>query len=196
MPQKQIRIFPFTTTFNARARVLITPARVFPAFDPSKTSKHPSGFEVQAIWDTGATHTVITASLAKKCGLKPISIAEVYNAGDKKPKRAHVYMINLHLPSNVGFSSLRVTEGILRGEPEMLIGMDIISQGDFAVTNKDGKTVMSFRIPSIQRIDFVKNEPPTPGVVSNKKLTAGPKVGRNAPCPCGSGKKYKNCCGK
>lgn len=24
----------------------------------------------------------------------------------------------------------------------------------------------------------------------------GPKVGRNAPCPCGSGKKYKNCCGK
>ena len=24
----------------------------------------------------------------------------------------------------------------------------------------------------------------------------GPKVGRNDPCPCGSGKKYKNCCGK
>ena len=22
------------------------------------------------------------------------------------------------------------------------------------------------------------------------------KVGRNEPCPCGSGKKYKNCCGK
>ena len=25
---------------------------------------------------------------------------------------------------------------------------------------------------------------------------AGPKVGRNEPCPCGSGKKYKKCCGK
>ncbi|MFW6379848.1 MAG: preprotein translocase subunit SecA, partial [Halorhodospira sp.] len=24
----------------------------------------------------------------------------------------------------------------------------------------------------------------------------GPKVGRNEPCPCGSGKKYKHCCGK
>ncbi|MBR5501017.1 MAG: SEC-C domain-containing protein, partial [Clostridia bacterium] len=22
------------------------------------------------------------------------------------------------------------------------------------------------------------------------------KVGRNDPCPCGSGKKYKNCCGE
>ena len=24
----------------------------------------------------------------------------------------------------------------------------------------------------------------------------GDKIGRNAPCPCGSGKKYKKCCGK
>ncbi|MHC4065055.1 MAG: SEC-C metal-binding domain-containing protein [Planctomycetota bacterium] len=23
-----------------------------------------------------------------------------------------------------------------------------------------------------------------------------PKVGRNAPCPCGSGKKFKQCCGR
>ena len=24
----------------------------------------------------------------------------------------------------------------------------------------------------------------------------GPKLGRNEPCPCGSGKKYKKCCGR
>jgi len=29
-----------------------------------------------------------------------------------------------------------------------------------------------------------------------KPVRTGPKVGRNDPCPCGSGKKYKNCCGK
>ncbi len=27
-------------------------------------------------------------------------------------------------------------------------------------------------------------------------VRAAPKVGRNDPCPCGSGKKYKQCCGK
>ena len=45
--------------------------------------------------------------------------------------------------------------------------------------------------------------------VSKKKITndvkeegtkkapkRGHKIGRNDPCPCGSGKKYKNCCGK
>ena len=26
-------------------------------------------------------------------------------------------------------------------------------------------------------------------------LRTGPKVGRNDPCPCGSGKKHKKCCG-
>jgi hypothetical protein len=30
----------------------------------------------------------------------------------------------------------------------------------------------------------------------DKPYTAPPKVGRNDPCPCGSGKKYKKCCGK
>ena len=35
-----------------------------------------------------------------------------------------------------------------------------------------------------------QNAPNTP--IKNQ----GPQVGRNDPCPCGSGKKYKNCCGK
>ncbi len=30
----------------------------------------------------------------------------------------------------------------------------------------------------------------------SKQVIVGEKVGRNDPCPCGSGKKYKKCCGK
>lgn len=33
-------------------------------------------------------------------------------------------------------------------------------------------------------------------VVEQKTAKAEARVGRNSPCPCGSGKKYKNCCGK
>ena len=32
--------------------------------------------------------------------------------------------------------------------------------------------------------------------IKNKPKTVGNKTGRNDPCPCGSGKKYKQCCGK
>ncbi len=31
---------------------------------------------------------------------------------------------------------------------------------------------------------------------TSKRFTVKQKVGKNAPCPCGSGKKYKRCCGK
>jgi uncharacterized protein YchJ len=38
---------------------------------------------------------------------------------------------------------------------------------------------------------FVKTQPPTP--ISDPKP---PKTPRNALCPCGSGEKFKRCCGK
>ncbi|GHU49567.1 UPF0225 protein [Spirochaetia bacterium] len=31
-------------------------------------------------------------------------------------------------------------------------------------------------------------------IVAKTIVRSGPKIGRNEPCPCGSGKKYKNCC--
>jgi SEC-C motif domain protein len=33
-------------------------------------------------------------------------------------------------------------------------------------------------------------------IVPTTITRSAPKVGRNEPCPCGSGKKYKQCCGK
>jgi SEC-C motif domain protein len=37
---------------------------------------------------------------------------------------------------------------------------------------------------------FYDGQAPTPQTV----VRSGPKVGRNDPCPCGSGRKYKKCC--
>ncbi|HSG29393.1 MAG TPA: SEC-C metal-binding domain-containing protein, partial [Candidatus Krumholzibacterium sp.] len=38
--------------------------------------------------------------------------------------------------------------------------------------------------------------PPPPGGGISPAQRDLPKVGRNDPCPCGSGKKYKKCCGR
>lgn len=40
--------------------------------------------------------------------------------------------------------------------------------------------------------DNPANHPPAPLI---QPVRQGPKIGRNEPCPCGSGKKYKKCCG-
>jgi preprotein translocase subunit SecA len=47
--------------------------------------------------------------------------------------------------------------------------------------------------------DQISEEPPvaTPSrVMPSPVQSSHPKVGRNDPCPCGSGKKYKKCCGR
>lgn len=42
--------------------------------------------------------------------------------------------------------------------------------------------------------DIINEEPPKSNIVTFHREQ--PKIGRNDPCPCGSGKKYKKCCGK
>jgi hypothetical protein len=144
-----------------------------------------------AIWDTGATASVITEKVVFECGLKQISIQEVHTASEKY--LAEVYLISLALPNNVGFFSVRVTKGKLGGEFDVLVGMDVITQGDFAVTNHGGRTFFSFRCPSIEQIDFT-GKAPSPQGHQLLQPVSGLKVGRNDPCPCGGGKKFKNCC--
>lgn len=43
-------------------------------------------------------------------------------------------------------------------------------------------------------IQAPKPEEVPPSTIGSPLLKAGPKIGRNDPCPCGSGKKYKKCC--
>ena len=46
-----------------------------------------------------------------------------------------------------------------------------------------------------RQIKMVENVGGASGPVKKKPVRrSAPKVGRNDPCPCGSGKKYKHCC--
>jgi len=81
-------------------------------------------------------------------------MVEVHTARGKCD--CETYLINLTLPNKVIFSYVKVTKTDLGPDFDVLIGMDIITRGDFAVTNKDGKTCFSFRVPSFEVIDFLQ----------------------------------------
>lgn len=178
----------FTCEYADIVPRLITECGVCEAYIDVPGGKHPKGFKVRALWDTGATCTTISKNVVKGLGLTPIGFGDVFHAGGSG--MAGVYKINVLLPNNIEFPALKVLDGDLYGF-DMLIGMDIISKGDFAVTHSDGKTTFTFRIPSMEKLDFVDSSPK-----AASPITAPKKVGRNEPCPCGSGKKYKQCCGK
>lgn len=136
------------------------------------------------IWDTGATNSVISQKVVNECGLIPTGMALVQSATGSS--QCETFLVSVFLPNKVVFPFIRATKGVLAG-CDVLIGMDIISEGDFAITQNEGKTTFSFRIPSMKKIDFVEEQ------VEPYHST---KISRNSPCLCGSGKKYKKCCGK
>ena len=109
-----------------------------------------------SIWDTGANKTAIHEAVARQIGLIPIDKQWTHTVAGKR--LSNVFAIDLLLPNGVEFDNLIITDGILRDERgfgiDILLGMDVITRGDFAITNKDGKTVMSFRVPSLDSINF------------------------------------------
>jgi len=171
--------------YQNQMNALLCPVLISKAFDPRATTDCPPYTQFTAIWDTGATGSVITQRIVSYLDLKPIGMTKVHHYGgeDTRP----VYLVNLVLPNKVGVSQLRVTLGEIIGA-DFLIGMDIISRGDFAVTNANGKTLLVFRMPSRGLANLQPPErPPAVPQISRK-------ISPNEPCPCNSGKKYKKCC--
>jgi len=138
------------------AAVIQSPCGVSESFDPATVdpANPPKIVQFTAIWDTGATHSCITQDVIAALGLKPITMRRVHHAGGTED--AEVFSIHLMLPNNVGFRDVLATRCQLPTGSQVLIGMDIITVGDFAITNTGGKTVCSFRTPSTKRIDYVQ----------------------------------------
>lgn len=64
------------------------------------------------------------------------------------------HYVNLQLPNNVVVVGRPVAQLPLTNY-DVIVGMDIISLGDFAVSNFNGNTTFTFRIPSVEEFDFV-----------------------------------------
>ena len=165
----------FTIEYNKVARGIVTPVEIESTYGKSDKIK------IKALWDTGATFTVIHSDIAKQLNLKCVSKEPLGNISGGTDL-SNLYCVNIIFPNDKKYKIL-VTEAKPKG-CDMLIGMDIISNGDFAISCYKDKTVFTYRTPSLAKIDFSE----TPYLIKSEK------TGRNEPCPCGSGKKYKHCC--
>ena len=140
-----------------------------------------------------------------------MKLSEIKTAEELMRARYHAYetcdmefIKESHDPDN--------TEGIDWAECEkwaresQWLGLEIISTTKGGEDDKDG--IVEFKATYIEngktivhheRSYFVKKN----GVwfyqkwlpITSTRINEN-KVGRNDPCPCGSGKKYKNCCGR
>ena len=147
-------------TFTLHSKTLLldieTECFVYQAI-PTDTIKSesdlPEAFHVQsALWDTGAEATLINPRVVKALQLKRFSQTQLDGIGGGEID--DTYLVHIKLPTGDYAFNVEATETANTGDYDVVIGMDIIAYGDFAFTNKDFKSVFSFRFPSEEHIEF------------------------------------------
>ncbi len=99
-----------------------------------------------------------------------------------------------HLKEGIGLRSYAQTNPLVAYTKE---GFDLFDQM-ISTINKE-TTIYLLKAEVKQNLERKQVEKPIKdngGKETNKIQRKSNKVGRNDPCPCGSGKKYKQCCGK
>ena len=150
--------------------------------------------KVNALWDTGATRTCISERLATRLGLMADD-QETLRVADGREIQSNVYSVQMTL-GIFTIDFIRVCEiSYDDNSHDVIIGMDFMSKGDVSITNFNGTTVLSFREPSIETINYVDEIN-----LFNRCLTVhNVNVAHNIKsdkCACGSGKTFRNCHGK
>jgi len=84
-------------------------------------------------------------------------------------------------------SSMMAFENFIRNAPQQTLHQNTSAFGGGAAPAAGGKKASDMVSEAAQAVE---------SQAKAKPVKTGPKVGRNDPCPCGSGKKYKQCCGK
>ncbi|HET6254810.1 MAG TPA: retroviral-like aspartic protease family protein [Puia sp.] len=178
----------FTQKADALARMITLDIEITPVGNSTKK------FKTKGIWDTGATNSVITQEVADALGISATGITNV-NTASETNKPTATYLVDIFLKADLRVQGIEVTLGKINSEHglDCLIGMDIINLGDLLITSFEGKTWLSFRIPSRGHVDYV-DQINRANQIAQDFFKSGKRI--DSPCPCNSGKKFKNCHGK
>jgi len=140
------QVYTFTKKYDTLSRVLTLPVTI-------KLVGATATYETHGIIDTGAIVSIISHNIVEKLGIQPQGYRLMDTASEQRIITP-VYSASIVLCERLEISNLTVGDGVLPNEEECLIGMDILSLGDLAITHFEGKTCISFRIPSQQSIEL------------------------------------------
>ena len=154
---------------------------------------------VKALIGTGAERSLIAPVVVDALALEPVT------GPDGQP----CYPVDIFLPNNVRCAGVaaRLAAELTDSAEDCVIGMDVLGIADISLSAAGNATMFSFRAPAQGGIDYVAEHnarlgAPPPAAPDAGAPAAAPAprhvvpAGREARCPCGSGKKHKNCCGK
>ena len=140
----------FTQRSSDIMEAIITECKICPPVDFANGEMPSKVYTSQnAMWDTGATNTLISPKIVKALGLKPFGKSGISSANGIV--ETNTYLVHVGIPSGSVVTNILALEDE-NDDYEVVIGMDIISRGDFAFSNYEGHSTFSFRIPSQEEI--------------------------------------------
>jgi len=146
----------FFTTYTGVTDELTTPAGIVPLYTTVPVACE-APLKIEALWDTGAVLTFIKPALWDRLKLRPLELSRTRFAGVGGPVEAEVSFVNLFLTPELMIECCPVYAADFPGDEDLLIGMNIIGMGDFAVCNAEGKTSFSFVMPPFpDRVNFAE----------------------------------------
>ena len=146
----------FTQHYQEKVDCIVTECYIYAPTNLASEDKVRRVKIQRSLWDTGASVSLVSARVAKVLGLESIGKSGVsgYNEGiDVKD----TYLVHIGLPTHDIVTNIMAME-FESDEYDVVIGMDVICNGDLAITNQNDKTTFSFRIPSEAKIDFSKKD--------------------------------------
>jgi hypothetical protein len=137
----------FTYTHTGLLHRLMTPILLL---TPDKAP-----VQTTALWDTGATISAIIPEIRQQLGLPTID--RILTIGPNNKSRVDVVHLSIELPNQITIEDIDVAVCTFNHGVGMIIGMDIITLGDFTLCNGARQTQFSFTMPPLKhKIDFTK----------------------------------------
>lgn len=133
--------------YTVLANAIVTNAIVVPTDAEVRAGEQPSLYYYtdSATWDTGAQFTLISPRVVEALGLKPSGKGHYMGIGGDQ--ESDTFFVHIGLPNGQLKRYVNAYCADL-DDYDILLGMDIITQTDFLITNADGKTTFQFRTPS------------------------------------------------
>lgn len=135
----------FSVEYDYIATSIITDVYVSDAVKVVSLSENGDidSYKCKGLWDTGATTSVISRKIVEKLRLPAVSKTQIFGVNGRFETTMHV--IDLCLPNKHIVRRVSAVLGVLMSGIDVLIGMDIITKGDFSISNCNGRTLFSFR---------------------------------------------------
>lgn len=141
----------FTTTIDGRADRLVNGVEVLR--EGGDTARR---YEAQ--WDTGAQRTCISQKVV--CELPLVQFGCIRLTSPAGEECVPTYKVELRLPNGVHIVNYEVPLARFDdGDVDVLIGLDVITNGEFAVGYDGKRTQFTFRVPAEGLPDFCAQAP-------------------------------------